>query len=154
MLSPVAPSRRRAYALVTGSSAPVFLAMIVAPRSSLTARLVGRSGLLHAALGAGYGGLLVTGVATTRSMPDLRDPDRLRAALAHQDFFLAGWTHYVTFDLFVGQWIWRDALEAGRSARLALFLTWMVGPIGLAVYLAQRRLSPGRRPTGVRGGRV
>lgn len=96
---------------------------------------------LHAALGVSYGVLLTSGMVTMRRPLDFRDPDRLRRALAEQDVFLAGWAHYISFDLLVGQWIWRDALESGRNSRVALLLTWLAGPVGLTCYLAQKGLS-------------
>ena len=52
-----------------------------------------------------------------------------------------GWTHYLAFDLFVGQWIAKDADNKGFS-RIAqfpiLFLTLMVGPVGLLLWLIVR----------------
>lgn len=131
--------RRRAYAAINTSSAPVWLAMIVAPRSRLTAWLVRRANVLFLGLGAAYDALLVTGVIRSGEPLDFRDPDAVRAALTNPDLFLAGWAHYIAFDLFVGNWIWQDALERGRSARLALLLTWLAGPAGLSLYLVQRR---------------
>jgi hypothetical protein len=55
---------------------------------------------------------------------------------------LAGWTHYLAFDLFVGGWEVRDAQRRGLSHLLivpALVLTFLFGPVGLLVYLAIRR---------------
>ena len=52
-----------------------------------------------------------------------------------------GWTHYLAFDLFVGQWIARDADHKGvpRWAQLPiLFLTLMAGPVGLVIWLVVR----------------
>lgn len=52
-----------------------------------------------------------------------------------------GWTHYLAFDLFVGLWIAKDADAKGFS-RIAqapvLLLTFLVGPVGLLVWLAVR----------------
>ena len=50
---------------------------------------------------------------------------------------LAGWIHYLAFDLFVGSWEVKDAQENGISHWLVipcLFLTFMLGPIGLLLY--------------------
>jgi hypothetical protein len=55
---------------------------------------------------------------------------------------LAGWVHYLAFDLFVGAWATRDALERGVSRWLllpCLIMTFMLGPIGLLCYHAIRR---------------
>ena len=52
-----------------------------------------------------------------------------------------GWTHYLAFDLFVGQWIARDADNKGfhRLVQLPiLFLTLMAGPVGLFLWLLIR----------------
>ena len=50
---------------------------------------------------------------------------------------LAGWIHYLAFDLFVGAWESRDARRLGISPWLVLpclFLTLMAGPVGLLLY--------------------
>ena len=56
---------------------------------------------------------------------------------------LAGWMHYLAFDLFIGAWEARDAV-ARKLSRLilipCLFLTLMLGPIGLLAYHAMRGL--------------
>lgn len=125
--------------LINGSSAPAWLAMILTPRSRLTRWLVDRATLLFVGLGVTYDALLLSGVARSGKLIDFSDPDAVRAALSTPDFFLAGWTHYIAFDLFVGRWIWEDAVADGRNARVALLLTWLAGPAGLSLYLVQRR---------------
>lgn len=52
---------------------------------------------------------------------------------------LAGWIHYLIFDLWVGAWQAEHAEKAGiPHAALAacLFATMMIGPLGLLIYLA------------------
>ncbi len=54
---------------------------------------------------------------------------------------LAGWIHYLAFDLFVGSWEVRDAREKGLNHLLivpALALTFLFGPAGLVLYLITR----------------
>ncbi len=54
---------------------------------------------------------------------------------------LAGWVHYLTFDLFIGSWEVRDARRLGVHHLLVvpcLALTFMFGPIGLVLYLSLR----------------
>ena len=139
-LTPMPPSRRTAYTVLNSSSAPFWLAMIIAPRSRLTKRLMQAAPPLQVALGAAYDAFLASGVAESGRMIDFSDPDAVRRALTSPDFFLAGWAHYIAFDLFVGRWIWEDALTRSRAPRLALILTWLAGPAGLSVYLVERRL--------------
>lgn len=50
---------------------------------------------------------------------------------------LAGWIHYLVFDLFVGMWICQDAAKTGVNRWIlfpCLLLTFMMGPAGLLVY--------------------
>lgn len=50
---------------------------------------------------------------------------------------LAGWVHYLAFDLFVGCWIARQTMAAGLPRWpliIILPLTFMFGPIGLVAF--------------------
>ncbi|MDX6693621.1 MAG: hypothetical protein QOF02_1224 [Blastocatellia bacterium] len=54
---------------------------------------------------------------------------------------LAGWIHYLAFDLFVGSWEVRDSQRLGIHHLLVvpcLALTFLFGPIGLLLYFALR----------------
>jgi hypothetical protein len=54
---------------------------------------------------------------------------------------LAGWVHYLAFDLFVGSWEVRDAQQRGVPHLLVipcLGLTFMFGPAGLVLYFVLR----------------
>lgn len=134
------PSQRRTFALVNAVAAPWWLAMILLPRAAVTGWLMQRMPVALATLGVTYTGLLVRGLGA--GPVEIIDPDALRTALGRPDVFLAGWAHYVAFDLFVGRWIWRTALAEDRGCRLALLLTFMAGPAGLTLFLAQRRRRP------------
>lgn len=55
---------------------------------------------------------------------------------------LAGWIHYLAFDLFIGSWQVRDSARRGLSHWLVapcLALTFLFGPVGLLLYFALRR---------------
>lgn len=54
---------------------------------------------------------------------------------------LAGWIHYLAFDLFIGSWEVRDAQRLGIRHLLVvpcLLLTFIFGPVGLLLYFALR----------------
>jgi hypothetical protein len=56
---------------------------------------------------------------------------------------LAGWVHYLAFDLFVGAWLTRDASRNGIRHVLVvpcLIATLLAGPIGLGSYLVLRQV--------------
>ncbi len=52
---------------------------------------------------------------------------------------LAGWTHYLAFDLFLGGWQVRRAMATNLPVTLVvpcLFLTLVFGPVGLLFFFA------------------
>jgi Domain of unknown function (DUF4281) len=54
---------------------------------------------------------------------------------------LAGWLHYLAFDVLIGTWEARDGVERGVPRWLlvpCLFLTLMFGPMGWLAYLGAR----------------
>src|SRR5260221_11198967 len=54
---------------------------------------------------------------------------------------LAGWIHYLAFDLFVGSWEVRDARQRGVPHAVVvpcLVLTFLFGPAGWLLYVAVR----------------
>ena len=57
------------------------------------------------------------------------------------ELLLAGWIHYLAFDLFIGAWETRDAQRSGLPHLVVipcLVMTFMLGPIGLLFYFAIR----------------
>jgi hypothetical protein len=66
--------------------------------------------------------------------------------LANPWMALAGWVHFLAFDLFIGGWITRRARAEGIAHLMVLpclLLTFLFGPIGLILFLsiaAVRRL--------------
>jgi len=141
-LPPLSDGQKLAFTLINASTVPVWLAMILFPRAAVTRWLVGRCTVIFAGLGLTYTALLGVSVAQSGEMIDFRDANSVRAALANPTAFLAGWTHYLAFDLFVGRWIWESNQVVGRTARLPLLLTWWFGPIGLSIELARRARRP------------
>ena len=77
----------------------------------------------------------------TRSEGGFSSLASVRTLFDNPWLLLAGWTHYLAFDLFVGGWEVRDAQRHGIPHLLvvpALVLTFLFGPAGLLLYLAIR----------------
>lgn len=69
--------------------------------------------------------------------------DSVYAIFQNPALLLAGWVHYLAFDLFIGSWEVRDARRIGIPHLLVvpcLIGTFLVGPIGLLLYLLLRFL--------------
>jgi hypothetical protein len=118
---------------------PFWALLVLAPRARLTALLVHRP-VVPAVLGVLYAVLLFSGPEPPEgaSMTTLAGVTTL---FSEPSVVMAGWLHYLIFDLFVGAWESRDALRRGIPHWLVapcLVLTLMLGPVGLLAYLALR----------------
>ena len=63
------------------------------------------------------------------------------ALFEKRELLLAGWIHYLAFDLFIGAWQTRDAARNQIPHLVVvpcLVMTFMLGPIGLLFYFAIR----------------
>ena len=113
----------------------------------LLAILPGRRWVTHVVAGSVVPGVIalvyVAIIATTFFGADggfstLEDVARL---FTNRWLLLAGWVHYLAFDLLIGTWEARDARERGVPHLLlvpCLFLTFMFGPAGWLGYMAVR----------------
>lgn len=127
----------QAFGLLNAAVLPWWAVWLAAPRSRWAVRLAGHGGVFTA-LGAVYTGLLISALASGSGGGF--DFDGLRAALSAPVGFLAGWTHYLAFDLFVGAWIVRESGRLDVEPRPYLFFTLMAGPLGLMSFLLRRWL--------------
>ena len=72
--------------------------------------------------------------------------DEVAALLSKREMLLAGWVHYLAFDLFIGGWIAvkADELRINRLIQAPLLVaTFMFGPLGLALFLIMRAVNTG-----------
>jgi hypothetical protein len=62
---------------------------------------------------------------------------QVRALFSHDRLLLAGWVHYLAFDLLIGFSLTREATARQLSRWLVipcLFLTFMFGPVGFLTF--------------------
>ncbi|MCT8334581.1 ABA4-like family protein [Leptospira sp. 85282-16] len=67
--------------------------------------------------------------------------ESVRLLFANDYFLLAGWIHYLAFDLFLGTWEAEDAIKEGINRWILvpiLALTFYYGPAGWLLYLVLR----------------
>lgn len=117
---------------------PAWLLLIVAPKWKWTSALTS-SFVMPLALGSVYAFLIATEWGSAEGgFGSLQEVQKL---FANPGLLVAGWIHYLVFDLFVGAWEVRDSQRLGIPHALVipcLLLTFVFGPIGLLVYLALR----------------
>jgi len=116
-----------------------WLLLIFLPRWRGTDLVVHR-GLLLVLLALAYAVLIVQGLgeASGGGFGRLAEVKQLFTSDAA---LLAGWLHYLAFDLFVGAWIVRDAARLGLHHGVViapLLLCFMLGPVGFLVYFVIR----------------
>ena len=114
-----------------------WLALLLAPLRRGLAVIVARWVALI--LCGGYFALLAAGLAGP-GPPAGASFDTLagvRLLLSTPEALLAGWVHYLAFDLFVGSWLVEDAPAANIPHWMllpCLVLTFVAGPVGLLLY--------------------
>jgi hypothetical protein len=117
----------------------------------LLAALPGRRWVTEGLVGRGvpilFAGLYVALMAA--ALPGARGSFSTLAGVAslfgNPWLLLAGWVHYLAFDLLVGTWEARDAHARGVPRLLlapCLFLTLMFGPAGWLLYVFVRQGRP------------
>jgi len=113
---------------------PCWVLLIFAPRWRWTQRLATFAAPLPI---AGVYAWLLVAHATPKG-GGFQTLAQVAALFSSPYALLAGWIHYLAFDLFTGAWEARDAARLGISrwaVAPCLVLTFLLGPLGLAVYL-------------------
>ena len=134
------------FSLASTAALLGWLALVFAPRrpsvlAALQYGLVGALALAYA--GLAFASFFRVEGGGFNSIAQVR-------ALFESDFGLvAGWIHYLAFDLFVGLYIAResDALALPRLIQALLLLaTFMIGPVGLLLFYGARAAASVERP--------
>jgi hypothetical protein len=126
------------FSLLNALALVGWLLLIVLPRWRWTGLLV-RSGALILVFAAIY--LILVVVSLPGSDGGFGSLAGVRRLFENDYALMAGWVHYLAFDLFVGSWILGDSQKYQISHWLVipcLFLTFMLGPVGLLTYYILR----------------
>jgi hypothetical protein len=133
------------FNLVNLSVLPAWALLILAPKWSVTEKLV--HSMLYPLL---LGGVYIFGMGMAAFAGHgaegggFTSIDGVRTLFSSDVGMVIGWTHFLVFDLFVGAWEARDAQRRGFSHWLlvpCLLLTFMLGPIGLFLYVVLRKMT-------------
>jgi hypothetical protein len=116
VLLAVLPGRRWVTEVVTGMALPAFFAIL-------------------------YVAIVATTLASAEG--SFSTLDGVATLFTNRWLLVAGWLHYLAFDLLIGTWEARDARDRRVPHLLlvpCLFLTLMFGPAGWLLYLGLRSL--------------
>ncbi len=94
---------------------------------------------IPAALSVLYAGLILA--FWSRAEGDFASLAGVMQLFTFQEAALAGWIHFLAFDLFFGAWVVRGARREGIPFYLVapcLALTFMFGPIGFLLFITIR----------------
>lgn len=131
--------------LVANSAAPiVWLLLAIFPRRPLVRdTLVGT--IVPALYAVAY--IAIVAVVWSDAEGSFNTLAGVATLFSNPWLLLAGWLHYLAFDLLIGRWEVLDAQQRGVPHGLVvpcLFLTLMFGPAGWLTYRAVRATRPAR----------
>lgn len=134
-----AMSPHQLFPFLNALAAAGWLVLMLAPRRSAWPRRVvsGAAVVLAMAYAALIGAFISQGTGDFNSLAGVA---RL---FEHPGLLLAGWVHYLCFDLLLGLWEREEAARIGLARWWLLpcqFMTFMFGPIGWLAFLAVRQL--------------
>lgn len=133
------------FSLSTNLALASWLLLLVAPRWSWTARFV-TSVAVPGLLALAYAGLIAPRLGGGL-LNDFGSIAGISRQFQDPHVVVAGWIHYLAFDLFVGSWQVRDSQKLGIGHLWiipSLALTLGFGPVGLLAYVATRGVLKGR----------
>ena len=124
------------FTIANSAVLPAWILLMLFPKWIWTQKLVPLAFIVP--LSAVYLGLLAANLDSGGGFGTLQ---QVAEMFRNPWVLLGGWIHYLAFDLFVGAWEVRDAQRLDLPhppVVFCLFLTFMLGPIGLLMYLVLR----------------
>ena len=121
-----------------------WIALLAAPIIGPKAVPIARAAAI--ALAVSYLALFLAAPGGLRVLARDYSLNNVGTLFADPRLMLLGWVHYLAFDLWVASWEAEEGVRLGIPHGLlapCLFLTFMLGPLGLLLFLAVRA---GRRP--------
>ena len=141
-----ADSIKTAFSVATFLPQPFWLFLILLPNTGITKRLFGDLNVITAFCLVHFF-IVVTsimepgGTAPMAEFNDVFDPSgdpqaAMLGMMRYPNFVSEEWSHVLTWDLFVGRWIWLDGIKRGVFTSHSVLLCNLIGPPGLLLHWA------------------
>ncbi|MEQ9302286.1 MAG: ABA4-like family protein [Marinoscillum sp.] len=126
----------RIFELVNFIALIAWALMIFTPKWKYTTKMV-KNLISPVLLSMAY--LTIISTTINGSSLDITSLDQVRKLFNNDYVLLAGWIHYLAFDLFVGCWILKKSLDEKIPLYVSipcLLFTFIAGPIGCLLFVA------------------
>lgn len=134
------------FSLVNFITMPMWVLLIFLPNWKLTGLLVNFK-VIPIALSVVYIFYIVQSILGDGLM-DFGSLSSVMELFTKENAVLAGWVHYLAFDLLVGMWMVSQNKELGIHKFLmapCLFFTFMFGPFGFLIFMAIKTIRNNRQ---------
>lgn len=136
----------KAFSAATFGPQYLWILLVLFPNTKITKKVMG-----------GYGGIIAfslihlfivvvsasqpDGTAPMAEFSDVFDPSgdpqqAMVGMMRYPNFVTEEWSHVLTWDLFVGRFIWLDGIKRGIFTPHSVLLTNLIGPPGLLLHFA------------------
>lgn len=129
------------FSLVNMIALPMWILMILLPKWKVTKFLMDFK-IIPVLLAVIYAVYIIQALMAG-GMMDFGSLDSVMALFTDETAVLAGWVHYLAFDLLVGMWILEQNRKVGiHQALIAVCLlgTFMFGPIGFLLFMVMKSI--------------
>ena len=113
-----------------------WVALAIFPYQKAVHRIL--AGIVVASLCVLYTYIILKSIGEPGGSGSFSSLEGVMQLFTRKEAVLAGWIHYLAFDLFVGRWIYLDSRARDLTAWVVapvLFLTLVLGPCGFLLYL-------------------
>ena len=127
------------FSIANTMALPMWLLMIILPKWKVTRFLIDYK-IIPLLLAVVYAIYIVMTMLDGPAM-DFGSLESVMTLFTSEEAVLAGWVHYLVFDLLVGMWM----LDQNKGLKLhpiimapCLILTFMLGPVGFLLFMGIR----------------
>ena len=127
------------FSMANMMAMPMWLLLIILPKWKVTRFLIDYK-VIPLLLSLFYAFYIVLHIQSGAGL-DFGSLSSVMSLFTLEDAVMAGWVHYLAFDLLVGMWMINQNRSLGIHQLLmapCLFATFMLGPIGFLLFMVLR----------------